>query len=164
MEGPRANPWIDQFTVTDDMKATYGAKKQVTDAPGVIGTSLNVLFESNNALRLAFKLDEGYGPDDYTFQYFDGETWHTVEPVSIGNNRWAILVEDIAAPNLGYMFKFVLTHKASGSTYEVSASVYSYCLLAAQNGSENMQGLAKALYCYGEAAYEYFVKPGENGN
>lgn len=162
--GPHTNPNIDQFTVTDEMNRNYGAKKLVTDAPGVIGTSLNVLFESDNALRLAFRLGEGYSPDDYTFQYFDGKTLHTVEPVSIGQNRWAILVEDIAAPNLGYMFKFVLTHKDTGSTYEVSASVYSYCFLAAKTGSENMQGLAKALYCYGAAAYEYFVNSSENGN
>ncbi len=160
-EGTHADPAIDNFAVTEEMLAAYGAKKLVTEAPGVVGTSLNVLFESDNTLRMSFKLDAGCSPDDYTFAYSDGENVYTVEPVSIGSNRWAILVEDIAAPNLGYMYQFTLTHKETQKTYVVSASVMSYCLLASEKGSEKMQGLAKALYCYGEAAFAYFDSLGQ---
>ncbi|MBO4927118.1 MAG: InlB B-repeat-containing protein [Clostridiales bacterium] len=152
---PGYYPNIYNFTVTDEVYAKNGAVME-GNAPGVTGASLNVNFQTKNTLRVTFKLDGTINPSEYDFYFYDGISNSKVEPDSVSSTRCTFYVEDISAPNLAFKYRFAIVHRASGAQMTVEASVLSYCILAVEKGSPDMRSLAKALYCYGEAAKNYF--------
>lgn len=123
-----------------------------SDVNGLVKASIQVNFEAGNDLRVSFTLEDGASLSDYTFTLL-GEP---VEPEQVGKNKYAIIVKNIAAPNLSYKYVFGISD-ADGHTYTVTASVLSYALIAIDaNTNEDTVNLCKALWNYYFAAQNYF--------
>ena len=123
-----------------------------SDVNGLLKTSIQVNFEAGNDLRVYFTLEDGASPSYYTFS-LDNES---VEPVQVGKNKYAIIVKNIAAPNLDHKYDFSIAD-ADGNTYTVTASVLSYALIAIDaNTNEDTVNLCKALWKYSTEAKAYF--------
>ncbi len=142
---------VQNLTVTEEMKETYGVKTSGTKPAGVKGASIRVDFDSDNTLRITFNLDGTRSADQYKF-YLNGNEYDAEE---VGTNRYAIYKSNIAAPNLSCDYVFAISDGTD--TYKVTASVLSYTLFAIEDDSKpEMQLLGKALYCYSQAADAFF--------
>ena len=149
-------PDIANFECSQDKIDKYGVVK--TDnhqVEGCLGASLNVNFQYINTLRLTFKIDDTHPISDYSFTV-DGQP---AQAVKIGTGKYALYVKNIIAKDLGVQHTFTVSRNGTDESFTVKASSMSYALLASQFAeSEHGRYLGKALYCYGEAADNYFNK------
>ena len=142
--------------IYDDQRAANQVETTGTrdDVNGLVKASIQVNFEAGNDLRVAFTLEDGASLSDYTFSLGGSP----VEPEQVGKNKYAIIVKNIAAPNLNYKYGFSIAD-ADGNSYTVKASVLSYALIAIDaNTNEDTVNLCKALWDYCFKAKAYFGK------
>ena len=115
--------------------------------PEGIRASQNVVFDSDNALQVAFLLPLGKEAKDYEFQ----KDRETVVPEAetdpdTGRKRVKLVVPDIAPNDLNTLHTFSVSDGTN--TFTVSTSVLGYAKRKAENGSADMKILAKALCNY----------------
>ena len=148
-------PGIYNFEYSQDKIDKYGVVKTENQVEGCLGASLNVEFQYINTLRLTFKIDDTHPISDYSFTV-DGQP---AEAVKIGKGKYALYVKNIIAQDLVVPHTFTVTRNNTDESFTVKASSMSYALLASQFAeSEHGRYLGKALYCFGEAADNYFNK------
>lgn len=121
-----------------------------TKPTGVTNVYINTFFEEDHTLRISFKLAEGKTKNDYTFQ-IDGEN---AKVYSLGDNKYAIEVNNIAAPNLADAHDFSISDGTA--TYTVKASALSYAYTSVKNGNTARKNLGVTMYDYFDAAHKFF--------
>lgn len=121
-----------------------------TKPTGVTNVYINTFFEEDHTLRISFKLAEGKTKNDYTFQ-IDGEN---AKVYSLGDNKYAIEVNNIAAPNLADAHDFSISDGTA--TYTVKASALSYAYTSVKNGNTARKNLGVCMYDYFKKADEFF--------
>ena len=150
------NSDIYYFHLTDSIESQYGVKVIDASKPeGFVKTTYNVNFMEDNTLRVTFVLDGSVPKENYVFK-IDGSE---VEAKQVGENKYALYVRNIAAPNLDAEHDFSISY--GGNTYTVRASVMSYAILVMQNHQDlssefSLICLARSIYFYNEAANVYF--------
>ncbi len=137
------------------LKESYGVKViQNTKPLGFVKNTYNVNFIEDNTLRVTFVLDGSVQADSYVF-CIDGTPTGAKK---IGDNRYALYIPNISAPNLDAEHDFSISY--GGDTYEVRVSAMTYAVLAMQDTEDQkMAYLGKALYFYNQKANAYF-EPG----
>ena len=110
-------------------------------------------FQSDNTLKITFKLDGSRPASDFIFK-LDGKE---VEVETSGGNNY-IYVNNIAAPLLDVSHEFIISDTASSDEYIVHASAMSYAYSSVMNGNDARKNLGRAFYLYNRAANDYFGK------
>lgn len=128
----------------------YKLTTKGTKPTGVTNVYINTFFEEDHTLRISFKLAEGKTKNDYTFQ-IDGEN---AKVYSLGDNKYAIEVNNIAAPNLADAHDFSISDGTA--TYTVKASALSYAYTSVKNGNTARKNLGVCMYDYFKKADEFF--------
>ena len=123
-------------------------------APEGVIARQTVVFDSDNALLVAFWLPEGKTAADYIFRQ-DGET---VEPTAetdpvTGLQQVTLRIPDISPDMLNTRHDFSISDEDSSLNYSTSA--LGYAKRKASNGSAGMKILAKALCNYYVEALRY---------
>ena len=121
-----------------------------TKPEGVTNVYINTFFEEDHTLRISFKLAEGKTKNDYTF-LIDGED---TKVYSLGDNKYAIEVNDIAAPDLADAHDFSISDGTA--TYTVKASALSYAYTSVKNGNTARKNLGVCMYDYFDKADKFF--------
>ncbi len=131
--------------------APYASVKSGTMPEGLTGGGMRLYFESDNTLRVTFKLDGSHPASYYTFK-LDGKT---VKAKSSSATECYIDVKNIPGPELSK------THAVSISdgtnTYTLTLSALSYAYIQAAKTVPELQNLGKALYLYAMATEAYFA-------
>ena len=121
--------------------------------PAGVSASQTVVFDSDNALMVKFRLPAGKEAGDYVFRV-DGELQTPEgEALASGGREVALMVSNIAPNQLNTAHTFSISD--GRETFTVTSSVLGYAKNKAHNGSANMKILAKALCNYYTEALEY---------
>ena len=131
----------------------YKCQKTETARKGIEFSNMTLVLEAETTMKLFFKLNEGE-IGDYTFTV-DGKAATATETSS----GYVIEVKNIAAKNLDKFYKVVVRDSQGVClTVKCTALNYSYLVLTAENQSEDLTNLVKAIYLYNKAANTYFAK------
>ena len=154
-------PAITSYTANDIKYDTMvsGAAigvEQTTQSPGL---------ESSIYHRVFFELDDDRELDEYTFMLTtidpNGvETTKDVVPTyEEARDRYYVIISDIPAAYLDYMYTIQVVHNTTGEVYTVQTSVLCWAKLIIQKSTNMDQvNMAKAIYYYNLVANDVFKK------
>ena len=131
--------------------STYVLSIDGNKPAGHKSSSIMTYFQSDNTLRINFKLDGSRPASDFTFK-LDGKE---VDVETSGENNY-IYVKNIAAPLLDKSHEFIISDNDSDNEYKVNASAMSYAYSSVLKGSDDRKNLGRAFYLYNQAANDYF--------
>lgn len=135
-----------------NLKALSAYAPQVTGSvPGLSYLGSSVVLESQTTIKHYFTLGEGSRASDYLVAV-DG----VPVQMEVNGKTCVVRVPDVTAPKLGIAYKIVV--QRNGSAIEINNySAFSYAYAAvSKNASAALINAARALYCYGMAAKNYF--------
>jgi hypothetical protein len=136
--------------VTAENLSEYSPVTSGSMPEGITSRKLYASFDSDNSLRISYKLSAGKSYTDYTFKIDDA----IIVPTLIGE-EYCLTVPNVSAKNLGDVHTFTVSDATN--TASVSVSVLSYARTSVLNGTTERKNLGKALYLYNLAAKAYFA-------
>jgi hypothetical protein len=131
--------------------APYASVKSGTMPEGLTGGGMRLYFESDNTLRVTFKLDGSHPASYYTFK-LDGKT---VKAKSSSATECYVDVKNIPGPELSKAHAVSISDGTN--TYTLTLSALSYAYIQAAKTVPELQNLGKALYLYAMATEAYFA-------
>ena len=155
---------INEVTL-DDLDAYQGVSHNSTY--GKIIHSLSLSLQTATHFNHYFELQYGADISDYEF-YVDGNliTEETTGPITltaVGENKYRLKIDNIAAAELDKVYNITVIEKASGNTvlYTENYSALSYawyvlCYYENDPSREKLVKVMKSLYLYNQAANEFF--------
>ena len=121
--------------------------------------SIDVGLESAVYMNVGFEIPDA-AADKYTFTLYrpNGSTEDLV-PTQTNGNRFAVVIEDIAAAYFGHDYTIRVTDNETGEYNEVGVSVYAFLQIKMKNTKTSIElyQLCQAIYYYSEKAYDYFI-------
>ena len=146
---------VDQHVTDESLNAAiseYALSTNGTKPKGYDFGLIRTYFQSDNTLRITFKLDGSRPASDFVFK-LDGEE---VDAEADEQDNY-IYVSNIAAPLLDVPHTFSISDTASSDEYTVTASAMSYAYSSVVNGDDDVRrNLGRAFYLYNKAANAYF--------
>ena len=134
---------------------------------GKIIHSLSLSLQTATHFNHYFELQ--YGTDISDYEFYVGEnliTEETTGPITltaVGENKYRLKIDNIAAAELDKVYNITVIEKASGNTvlYTENYSALSYawyvlCYYENDPSREKLVKVMKSLYLYNQAANEFF--------
>ena len=136
----------------DSVLEQYAIKKDGT-VEGLTYTNGSLELESDTGIRLYYTVESGHDISEYTFKV--GST--TVTPVKKSGRKYYVAIKGIAARQMNEVHTVTVTDGSNNKiTVEYSGLSYPAAVVASDAASATLKDLARSIYLYWEAAYNYF--------
>ena len=143
---------VDSHVTDESLNAAiseYALSVEGTKPAGYDSGSIMTYFQSDNTLKITFRLDGSRPASDFVFK-LDGKK----VDAETDRDNYYICVKNIPAPLLDKSHEFIISDATS--SYTINASAMSYANTSVENGSDARKNLGRAFYLYNQAANAYF--------